>query len=154
MTTGPITFSCVASLKLEPEEIASNILNLSNWPDFDGYGPLPGITEAEFEVQKDEIIGTRIRVTNRDGSTHIEEIIEWLPSKQLCLRMQEFSPPVSGLATHFIERWQFERNGSQTIAIRTFEMFPKSFLTRPIIWLISCLLKRAIDRHLRQMEQQ
>ena len=51
------------------------ILDLSKWPEFNGYGPLPGIREADFETKTDEIVGTKIRVTNRDGSTHVEEIL-------------------------------------------------------------------------------
>jgi hypothetical protein len=46
----PITFTCEATLPQKPEEIASQILDLSRWPEFNGYGPLPGIREAEFET--------------------------------------------------------------------------------------------------------
>lgn len=153
MTSRPITFTCEATLCQKPEEIASQILDLSKWPDFNGYGPLPGIKQAEFETKTDEVVGTRIRVTNRDGSTHVEEIVEWEPTRRLRLHMHEFSPPVSRLATSFDETWEFERNGDRTQAVRSFEMHPKSALTRPLLWLISFLLKRAIARHLEQMAQ-
>jgi hypothetical protein len=53
---------------------------LSKWPDFHGCWPIPGIKTAEFEVQTSNNIGTRIRVTNFDGSTHVEEIMEWEPA--------------------------------------------------------------------------
>ncbi len=151
MTSRPITFSCQATLPQKPEEIASQILDLSKWPEFNGYGPLPGIKQAEFETKTDEIIGTKIRVTNRDGSTHVEEIVEWEPTRRLRLHMQDFSPPVSLLATTFDETWDFERDGDLTKVIRFFEMHPKSALTRPLLWLISFLLKRAIARHLEQI---
>lgn len=147
----PITFSCQATLPLKPEEIASQILDLSKWPEFNGYGPLPGIKLAEFETKTAEIVGTRIRVTNRDGSTHVEEIVEWEPTRRLRLHMHEFSPPVSRLATSFDETWEFKREGDQTHVVRSFEMQPKSALTKPLLWLISFLLKRAIARHLEQM---
>ena len=152
----PIMFFCQATLLQKPEEIASQILDLSKWPEFNGYGPLPGIKLAEFETktaETAEIVGTRIRVTNRDGSTHVEEIVEWEPTRRLRLHMHEFSPPVSRLATAFDETWEFERDGDQTKVIRSFEMHPKSKLTRPLLWLISFLLKRAIARHLEQMAQ-
>lgn len=147
----PITFNCHATLPQKPEEIASQILDLSKWSEFTGYGPLPGIKQAEFESKTAEIVGTRIRVTNRDGSTHIEEIVEWQPTRRLRLHMSEFSPPVSRLATAFDESWDFERDGDRTLIVRSIEMHPKSAVTRPLLWLISFLLKRAIARHLEQM---
>jgi len=153
MTSRPIRFSCEATLPQKPEEIASQILDLSKWPEFNGYGPLPGIKQAEFEASIDDIVGTRIRVTNRDGSTHVEEIVEWEPTRRLRLHMHEFSPPVSRLATAFDETWDFERDGDQTKVIRSFEMHPKSLVTKPLLWSISFLLKRAIARHLEQMAQ-
>lgn len=149
----PITFSCRATLFQKPEEIANQILDLGRWPEFNGYGPLPGIRQAEFVARTDEIVGTRIRVTNRDGSTHVEEIVEWKPTRRLLLHMYEFSPPVSRLATAFDESWEFELEGDQTHVVRSFDMYPKSALTRPLLWLISFLLKRAIARHLEQMAQ-
>lgn len=150
----PITFTCRATLPLKPEQIASQILDLSRWPQFNGYGPLPGIKQAEFETRTEEIVGTRTRVTNRDGSTHVEEIVEWEPTRRLSLHMHEFSPPVSKLATTFDETWEFKPNGEWTHVVRLFEMHPKSALTRPLLWLISFLLKRAIVRHLEQMRQE
>ena len=94
---------------------------------------------------------SRIRVTNTDGSSHIEEIMEWQPNHRLRLQMKEFSPPLSRLATRFEESWAFVRIGSATRVTRTFELHPQSALTRPVLWLISLLLRRAIARHLRQM---
>lgn len=149
----PIMFTCEAKLSQKPEEIASQILDLSRWPEFDGYGPLPGIREAGFQTRTVEIVGTRIRVTNRDGSTHVEEIVEWEPTRRLRLHMHEFSPPVSRLATAFDETWAFERDGDRTHVVRSIEMYPKNSLTRPLLWLISLLLKRAIARHLDQLSQ-
>ena len=67
--------------------------------------------------------------------------------------MHEFSRPVSRLATAFDETWEFERLGDRTKVVRSFEMYRKSALTRPLLWLISFLLKRAIARHLEQMAQ-
>jgi hypothetical protein len=66
----------------------------TKWPDFNGYGPIPGIKVAEFEVQTPGIVGTRIRVTNRDGSSHVEEIVEWEPDDQLRLEIKELSAPL------------------------------------------------------------
>lgn len=150
----PITFSCETTLSQKPEKIASQILDLSQWPNFNGYGPLPGIDRAEFETKTAEIVGTRIRVANRDGSTHVEEIVEWEPTRRLLLHMHDFSPPVSRLATSFNETWEFQPSGEDTKVVRSFELYPKSALTKPLLWLISFLLRRAIARHLTTMQQQ
>ncbi|MFO0881266.1 MAG: SRPBCC family protein [Gemmataceae bacterium] len=147
----PIQFSCVETLPLPPEELAGQILDLANWTGFRGYGPLPGIKAAAFEARTPEVVGTRIRVTNMDGSGHIEEVVEWHPDRRLRLEMKGFSPPLSRLATRFEETWEFERAGGDTRVVRSFALHPKSSLTRPMLWLISFLLKRAIARHLQQM---
>lgn len=149
----PIAFTCRQTLPCSPEQIARLILDLSLWPQFQGYGVLSGIKSGEFERQTPEILGTRIRVANTDGSTHVEEIVEWEPQRRLKLRMGDFSPPLSRLATHFDETWDFAHAGGDTQVVRSFELHPKSGWTRPVLRLLSVLLKRAIDRHLRQMNE-
>jgi hypothetical protein len=147
----PVHFACRANLPLAPTEIAGQILDLARWPEFRGYGPLPGIQSATFDVWTDAVVGTRIRVVNTDGSTHVEEIVEWQPDRRLRLMMHEFSPPVSRLATRFEETWEFASGAGGTQVVRSFDLHPQSAFTRPVLWLISLLLRRAIDRHLRQM---
>jgi Polyketide cyclase / dehydrase and lipid transport len=147
----PIKFSCTETLALSPADIAGRILDLANWTDFKGYAVLPGIKAAEYEVRTPGVVGSRIRVTNMDGSSHVEEIVEWRPDYSLRLQMKEFSPPLSRLATEFVESWAFERIGSVTRATRSFELYPKSAIAWPALWVISLLLRSAIARHLRQM---
>src|SRR5437868_11098621 len=96
---GPIRFSCTDTLGLSPAEIAGRILDLANWTDFKGYAVLPGIKAAEYEVRTPGVVGSRIRVTNTDGSSHVEEVVEWQPDLSLLLQMKEFSAPLSRLAT-------------------------------------------------------
>lgn len=67
----PITFACRKTLPLEPEAIANQILDLAKYPDFRGYGPIPGIKSAEFQSRTADVVGSRIRATNLDGSTLI-----------------------------------------------------------------------------------
>ena len=52
-------------------------LDLSQWPGFTGWGPLPGIRQANFLRRTDAVRGSRIAVINTDGSSHVEEILEW-----------------------------------------------------------------------------
>ena len=150
----PISFSCKETLDLAPEWIARQILDVTKWFDFKGFGPIPGIKVAEFEVRTPEIVGARIRVTNTDGSKHVEEIVEWQPDHRVQLHMKDFSAPLSRLATRIEETWEFERVGNETKVTRSFQMHANSVLTRPFLWVISILLKKAIARHLREMRGQ
>jgi hypothetical protein len=148
----PITFACHETLPLAPEEVAEQILDVAKWPDFRGYGPIPGIKWAEFETRTTNVVGSRIRVTNLGGSTHVEVIVEWQPDRRLQLQMGNFSKPLSRLAASFVETWEFERVGNETKVARSFELNPKSALATPVLWLISFFLKRAIARHLRDLK--
>jgi hypothetical protein len=148
----PISFSCEETLPLAPEEIARQILDLAKWPEFHGYGPIPGIKSAEFDVRTPEVVGTRIRVTSLDGSSHVEEIVEWQPDRRIRLEMKEFSPPLSRLATSFEETWEFQQVEGATKVRRSFQLHAKSILARLPLWMISFFLKRAVARHLREMK--
>ncbi len=150
----PISFSCNATLPFAPDDISRQILDLTKWPEFHGYGPIPGIKVAELDLQTPGVVGTRIKVTNLDGSSHIEEIVEWQPDHRLRLEMKEFSPPLSRLATGFEETWEFQRIEGGTRVIRSFQLYARSHLTRFVLWAISFFLQRAIARHLREMRGQ
>ena len=147
----PITFSCEETLPLAPEDIARQILDLTKWPDFHGYWPIPGIKVAEFDVQTPGIVNSRIRVRNLDGSSHVEAIAEWQPDHRIRLQMKEFSPPLSRLATGFEETWEFQGTGNETHVTRSFHLHAKTFPARLFLQVISFFLKRAIARHLREM---
>lgn len=110
------------------------------------------MTSAEFETRTPNAIGSRIRVTNLDGSSHVEEIVQWQPDRRLQLQMGNFSKPLSRLASAFMETWEFERVGNETKVARSFELNPKSALAKPVLWFISFFLKRAIARHLIEMK--
>jgi hypothetical protein len=146
-----IRFSCSDILEMSPEEVGGQILDLQNWPDFKGFGFLPGIDVAQFEIRTPQIVGSRIKVVNTDGSSHVEEIVAWQPGRGMTLHMKEFSAPLARLATGFEERWDFERTDRGTKVVRSFTLHPTSAFTRPVLWLISVFLKKAIARHLAQM---
>jgi hypothetical protein len=147
----PIRFACTATLPLRPADIVGQILDLDRWTEFTGYGVLPGIRAAEYEVRTPGVVGSRIKVTNTDGSQHFEEIVEWLPDRRVRLRMTGFSPPLCRIATEFVESWEFRPADGGTAVTRSFEMVPKFALARYVLWLISLLLRKAIARHLREM---
>ena len=147
----PITFACSEILPLAPESIAEGILDVAHWSDFQGYGVLPGIQVAEFEIRTPQVVGSRIRVRNTDGSQHVEEIVEWEPKRRIRMELKEFAAPLSRLAIAFEETWDLERLATGSRVVRSFRMQPRSRWTRPALWLISQLLRRAVARHLRTM---
>lgn len=147
----PITFQCHKLIASSPNEICSAIVDVDRWSEFGGYGILPGIKSAVFENQTADMVGSRIRVRNTDGSQHVEEIYKWIPGQGVAMKLHEFTPPLSHLATHFSEEWHLEARGTATHVTRSFEMYPRRLLTRPLLWLISLLFRRAIALHLEQM---
>lgn len=147
----PVSFCCVETLSISGAELARQILDLTKWPYFTGYAFLPGIKAAEFEVRTAEIVGSRFRVVNTDGSSHVEEILEWDPDRQITMHMKEFSPPLSRLATHFEERWVFAPAPEGTKVTRCFRLYAKRLVTWPLLWAISIFLQKAIARNLEQM---
>jgi hypothetical protein len=147
----PITFQCSKAIPRSALEICSEIADVSRWSEFGGYGILPGIENAEYEKRTDNMVGSRIRVRNTDGSGHVEEISVWIPGKEVAMKLHEFTPPLSHLATYFTEEWILKAGNDATHVTRKFQMYPKRFMTRPFVWLISLLFRRAIARHLAEM---
>lgn len=148
----PIRFSCAATLALAPDVIAGHILDVSKWPEFKGCGLLPGIRSAEFEIRSPNVVGSRIRVVNTDGSTHAEEIVHWQSDRRIEMHMKDFSAPLSLIAAGIEETWDFERIEDKTRVTRSFKMYARSAVTRPALRLISLLLRKAVARHLGQLE--
>lgn len=149
----PITFTCHALLPLDANAISAQIADLSRWPEFTGYGRLPGIESATYEIRTPNMVGSRILVRNTDGSGHVEEILHWEPDSHIHMKLHEFTPPLNRLASHFLETWTFTATPTGTQVSRQMELFAKNGFTRPILWLISNMLKRAIDAHLTQLAQ-
>lgn len=147
----PIRFECHAQIRATPAEIAAAIADLSRWPEFTGYGPLPGIAKAEYERRTEPMTGSRIRVTNKDGSSHVEEILAWDHDGGIRMKLHEFTPPLSRLASHFVEEWRFRPENGATGVVRRFELHPRGSASRPLLRLISLLFRRAIDRHMAQL---
>ena len=147
----PIRFELHARILKSPAEIAAEIADLSRWTEFQGYGPLPGIARAEYERWTESMTGSRIRVQNTDGSTHLEEILSWDLDDSILMKLHEFSPPLGRLASHFHEEWRFHPENGATAVFRSFELHPRGPAARPLLWLISLLFRKAIDRQLAQM---
>jgi hypothetical protein len=147
----PIMFQCSQVLQVSGIEICAQAADLTQWSGFSGYGILPGIARAEYEKRTDNMVGSRIRVHNTDGSTHVEEIYEWVPGKKISMKFGGFTPPLSQIATHFTEEWVIQETDGGTLVTRYFQMFPVNLITRPSLWLISLFFRRAIDSQLAAM---
>ncbi len=147
----PITFQCTRLIPFTADVICAEIANVDAWNQFGGYGVLPGIEKAVYETRSADMIGSRIRVRNTDGSGHVEEIYRWTPGKEVAMKLHEFTPPLSSLASHFLEEWTLTPEGSGTRVTRSFQLYATQPVTRPLLWLISLLFRRAIERHLDQM---
>jgi hypothetical protein len=149
----PITFTCTLFIPQSAEAICNEIADLSRWEEFDGYGLVPGIETASFEQRPspDTMLGARIRAVDSDGSTHIEEIVEWQPGERVVMVLQDFSPPLGRVATHFRETWTFAPQQQGTLVSREVKMYARSAAARPFLWLISLFFRRAIAAHLRQI---
>jgi hypothetical protein len=147
----PIEVKIAGLVYKSPQEICSEILDTRRWSEFKGYSILPGIEQALFETKTPEVIGSRIKVRNTDGSSHVEEIIEWDVHNRIALKFQEFDSPVRNLATHFIEVWEFRTVADGTEVTRSMTMYPKGVAGGIMLIPISRLMKKAFEKHLSQM---
>ncbi len=146
----PIEIKIVGHVQKSAPEICTEILDTDRWLEFEGYSILPGIKSAHFEVKTPDLVGSRIKVQNKDGSTHVEEIIEWDVDNKIAFRFQEFNSPLQNIATHFIETWEFRKSPDGTQASRIMTMYPKGLLGWLILIPISKLMKKAFEKNLHQ----
>lgn len=147
-----LSFCCTRTLAATPAEIRAAIADVGRWSEFRGYGPLPGIEKAEFVQQTPEMVGSVVRVRNRDGSGHSERILEWSDAR-VVMELGDFTPPLDRFAERFRETWTFERESDATRVRRSFDLFPRGVLGWPFLFLISFLLKGAVARHLEDMSR-
>ncbi len=149
----PIEIKIVGHIQKTSSEICAELLDTERWSEFKGYSILPGIKSAHFEVKTPDVIGSRIKVENTDGSSHVEEIIEWDIANRIALRFQEFNSPLHSVATHFIETWEFRNSSNGTEAARIMTMYPKGLFGWLMLIPISKLMKKAFEANLRQTSQ-
>jgi hypothetical protein len=142
---------CDLEVRIPAETFFVRILDVESWTTFRGWGPIPGIRSARFRARTPEVVGSLIEVVNLDGSSHVEEVIEWQPVRRIVMRMAEFSPPLAGLASHFVESWSLEPSAAGTRVTRTFELHANSWRGRLVLPLVARLLGLASKRHLREM---
>lgn len=146
-----LAFTCSERVPLSRREICRRIADVGRWAEFEGYGPIPGIERAAYERRTDGMVGSRIRVENEDGSTHVEEIVEWVLDERVLIQMTDFSAPLNRFAEFFVEEWRFSSDGGTTLVSRTFRLHPRGRIGRLVLWLVAVFLRRAVCRHLERM---
>jgi len=132
-------------------DICLLIIDTANWSYFKGSGMLPGIASAEFERRTDNMVGSRIRVKNTDGSQHVETIYRWTLGQDVAMRFEDFTPPLSRLATHFTEEWSFVNAPPGTQVTRKFSLYPKNAIGWLMLQFIARPFKQAIAKHMQDM---
>lgn len=148
----PIERTVCATLQSSAIELCHGILDLDRWPEFDGYGIIPGIASATFERRTATVVGSTIRVRNRDGSSHVEEITAWEPGSLAEFTFQDFSRPLNVLAKCFVEKWTFDESACGTHVARTMVLYPRNALGLLVLWPISVLMTTALRRHLVRLD--
>lgn len=140
------SFTTQTDVTAAPADVFAAILDLRNWPLFRGYGPLPGIVEATVPEGTPITVGTRIRVRNTDGSVHHERVVELDPGVRYRVTM-ELVPPAAWWMARIDELVELEPHGTGTRMRRRFDTVPRFTLAWPVVWAITQLLKRAVERH-------
>jgi hypothetical protein len=144
----PIEIKITGCTRKSSQVICLEFLDTDRWSVFEGYFILPGIEKAHFEMRTPALVGSKIKVQNKDGSTHVEEIIHWDVENRIALRFQEFQPPLQNFATHFIEAWEFRKSGDGTDVTRTMTLYPKGWVGWFILVPISFLMKKSFEKNL------
>ena len=148
----PIEIKIQGIIPKTSTEICSLFQETERWSEFKGYSILPGVKSAEFITRTPEMVGSRIQVQNTDGTSHIEEIIEWDVQRRVVLRMQGFGAPLKHIATHFIETWEFRPAPGGTDATRDMRFYPRGLLGWLALLPISRLMKKAFEANLAESQ--
>lgn len=144
----PITFSIDELVQASPTEFANQFLDLDRWQAFQGVGSIPGIAKAEFETRTEGLVGTKIRITNADGSTCLASITEWKPDARLTLKTTDFSGALFGLVASIEQTLEFEpdERGPTKVA-RYVKINPTAESAIPTLHDVALDLKKAILLH-------
>lgn len=140
-------FSTCNDVERAPGEVFEHVCDLSRWPSFKGWGPVPGIAEASLARGAAMGPGARVRVRNTDGSVH-HEVVEAFERGRLYVLRMELEPPASRVLETITEEVVLEPlPAGGTRVIRTFTLTPRSALAAPVAWLASACLRRAVAAH-------
>jgi hypothetical protein len=122
---------------------------------FSGYGPIPGLKQVVFERGSYQRVGSESRVTNTDGSTHRERIVECERPHRFGVVIYGLSPPFGRLVHQIEERWRVTSEPRGCRLSRSFAFH----LSSPLLWppsllLAQVLFRGAMRRHHRTLARQ
>ena len=122
-------------------------------PTFEGYGPLPGIESATWREAAEQAprLGAVRDVLSRDGTRHVEEIVEFEVEARIADRIHGFRGPPSLFLKQMRDAWQFEAVSRGTRVVRTMHIELRSAWWLPIGLLLRFLMRRAFRRHHRRL---
>lgn len=141
------TFTTRSTLRCPPADVFALVVDLSRWSLFRGAGPVPGIVRAQTEDGAPLGLGSRVRVTNTDGSVHHEVVVGFEPGRAYRVRM-ELTPPASRVLASIEEDLALTpTEDGGTSLVRTFVLKPTSALSSPVAWVASRFLERAVRAH-------
>jgi len=141
----PITFSIDELIPASPTDIANQLLDPARWQAFQGVGSIPGIAKAEFETMTKSLVGTKIRITNADGSTCLATITEWRPNTRHTVKMADFTGSLSGLVASIEQILEFEPDSEGLTKVTQYvHISPTSESAIPALHDIALDLKMAM----------
>ena len=114
---------------------------------FPGYGPIPGLARVEFEHGSYQQVGSESRVTNTDGSTHREQVVECDRPRRFAVRIHSLSSPFRLLVRELDESWELSTEGTGSRLHRTFGFTLRSPLVWPLSLPLAQWMFRAAIRH-------
>jgi hypothetical protein len=141
------SFQTRNDVAIRPGLAFAHIVDLDAWPQFPGFGPVPGIVDAKLVNGATVGPGSRIRVTNTDGSVHHEVMKRFEVGRHVTIEM-ELTPPAAYVMAGIDERVDVEAHGAGTRITRRFTVRPRWFFLAPVAWVIAhVFLRRAVGRH-------
>lgn len=140
--TEQIDFTCSPANAFHHSNQAENLTS------FVGYGPIPGIREARYLEPRSIGVGARRTVLKLDGTTHVEEITEFVPGRRHVSRIVGLTGFFGVIVRDLHDVWDFEAaSGNTTRVTRSFIIDARIF-TAPIALALVPFLRRAIRRDL------
>ncbi len=143
-----VTVTETVALRAAPETVFDFVASESGFLSFPGYGPIPGLARVDFVSGGYQQVGSESRVTNSDGSTHREQIVECERPRRYAVRIHALSSPFQLLVRELDESWEVSPTDTGSRVRRTFGFTLRSVLFWPISLLLAQgLFRGAVRRH-------
>ena len=130
-----------------PEAVWALCVDVAQMLSFGGYGPIPGIASVRYLRGTEPTTGAVREITNTDGSTHCEEVVDLVPLRRIEDRVFAMSSPFRFLVSEGQDVWEFDAVEGGTRLRRSFGFTLRSPLLWPVAMIAMALMRRAIRRH-------